>query len=364
VLDIPSWTRAPLPPVPECRLPEMGFRIATVLLLLASLMFVALLGLGPVWQRRPGGVSHLCPPRSTQMMGHHSDLMAADEPCDFARCCDLVLTASRKVANTTRTPARSVYIKTDYLPTHVDEILSLTDPFVLFSACSDFSPFVHFPAETEKILAHAPLDAWYMENRTAHHPKARSLSVGLATHTAHYEMTLRNLWTSGLPWNLRDETPVACWRMREANQCGSEYIERPAAAQLVKSNPDKFCELDVALSENGETGRIYTASRYAAHKFVLCPLGNGIDPSPRLLECLLLGSVPICVRHNHSFSCYGGNRVAWIEEWTMEAVAQAMRDFPLGPTAKEVEEAWRSWRQDAVFDQCMRDAAGSTPRQA
>ena len=150
----------------------MGFRVAVVLLLLAGLIFVALLGL--MWQRLPSPVSDLsdlCPPRSTRMMGHHSDLMAADEPCDFARCCDVVLTASRKIANTTGMPARSVYIKTDYLPTHVDEILSLTDPFVLFSACSDFSPFIHFPAETERIPRTRSLDAWYMENRTAPPPQ-------------------------------------------------------------------------------------------------------------------------------------------------------------------------------------------------
>ena len=44
-------------------------------------------------------------------------------------------------------------------------------------------------------------------------------------------------------------------------------------------------------------------------------MGNGVDHSPKLLECLLLKTIPICKKNPHSYNLYNKYPVIWIDDF-------------------------------------------------
>ena len=51
------------------------------------------------------------------------------------------------------------------------------------------------------------------------------------------------------------------------------------------------------------------------YKFALCPLGNGMDTAPKILECLFFKCVPICKKTNHITRVYAKYPILWVDSW-------------------------------------------------
>ena len=65
---------------------------------------------------------------------------------------------------------KTIYVKTDYLPSFVKTILpAICTDFVLATGCSDYSPMIKFKECYEKIIDNKFLVAWYMVNCVERH---------------------------------------------------------------------------------------------------------------------------------------------------------------------------------------------------
>tara|TARA_B110000261_G_scaffold6626_1_gene6772 strand:- start:117 stop:1691 length:1575 start_codon:yes stop_codon:yes gene_type:complete len=197
------------------------------------------------------------------------------------------------------------YIKTDYLDKYIDDILGIKNKFILVSGCSDFSPSIHYKKSYEKIIEIPNLIKYYAENNLSNHVKMSSLTVGLATHDTAYERKLLEIrQTIGIKKN----KIFCCFRQRRENCCGDKFVERQYASLFI-NNHQKYIDYYDNLNNND------FLTNLSQCKWCFCPLGNGVDHSPKLLECLILKTIPICKINFNSYSLYKKYPIIWIEDF-------------------------------------------------
>ena len=183
----------------------------------------------------------------------------------------------------------TIYIKTDYLPRFVNEILgTLTAEFILISNCSDYSPYVNFKREYDIIVENRYLKLWYARNNLGVHPKLRSLPGGLDSMR---DDLVANLLSKRAGVIKQESNKVLClWRSRNYNDCGSEFITRDKIKDWVQTRPEVFDWNESSMDTNAFHDLL------AKYKFVLCPVGNGVDPCPKAFEAFILKTIPIIIR--------------------------------------------------------------------
>jgi len=193
----------------------------------------------------------------------------------------------------------TIYIKTDYLPRFVDEIMpKLTSEFILISNCSDYSPYVNFKREYDIIVQNPYLKLWYARNNLGVHPKVRSLPGGLDSMR---DDLVKNLLSKRNGVVKQESNKVLClWRGRNYNDCGKEFITRDAVKEWIKGYPDVFDWVQTSMDTNAFHDLM------ANYKFVLCPVGNGVDPCPKAFEAFILKTIPIFIRTINTKDVYQG----------------------------------------------------------
>ena len=146
-------------------------------------------------------------------------------------------------------------------------------PYVLVTHCSDASA----PAHHEDVLNDPKLLAWYAQNPDlSDHEKLHPLPIGLANKDfAHGDIDAVT--------RVRRETHTKMgWLYVNINPETSP--DRRRALEAVKGQP---------FATMGTQSDFETYLRHmAAHRFVLCPAGNGLD-THRVWEALLVGSIPV-----------------------------------------------------------------------
>ena len=223
--------------------------------------------------------------------GHH---LIANKPSRFTSMFDWNAT-EHTFLKKTATPT-TIFVKTDYLRRFVSqEFPHITNPFVLITGVADWSPSVNFPHEYE-VLVNSPLVIrWYMTNCLCEHPKIVAYPGGLC-HNETSDDILRRVRCESVK---QSHSRILCiWRDRTFNVCGDQYIVRKRIEEFVKQHPDRFDWVDATLDSES----FYRLA--SSYKFVLCPIGNGVDPCPKAYESMILKSVPIIVNTQNTKTVY------------------------------------------------------------
>ncbi len=211
------------------------------------------------------------------------------------------------------------YVKTDWLPQFVTRVLpNLEAPIKLVSGSSDYTPQHVFPSETRAILKSPLIISWWATNNDIVHPKVHSLPYGLAhcsgIREEGWERRVREALLLALSKGRKkqEETKfkILCrWRDRPGNDAGADKVERPRAMSWARKNID-LCDI----VEN-EVPPMEHFRLTCTYDFVLCPNGNGIDPSPRAWEALILKSVPI-IKSSTMNDAYSRLPCLIVDDWS------------------------------------------------
>ena len=152
----------------------------------------------------------------------------------------------------------------------------MQNPYILFTHNSDTNvtnKYIH-------IANHALLRVWYAQNLLFHHPKVSLIPIGIAN----------SIWKHGdvyaLEYICSSAIPVSknfyFWF-----STGTNPAARTPCRQILEKKGLRF----------GVYSANYTMylKELAAHKYAICPPGNGVD-SHRIWEALYLGVIPILIR--------------------------------------------------------------------
>lgn len=252
-----------------------------------------------------------------------------DQPSRFSGMFDWIVT-ERDVLKKKEIP-ESIFVKTDYLPRFVrEDFPKLTTPFTLITGSSDWCPSVNFPTEYERLVRSDIVIKWYMTNCLNTHPKVFAYPGGLC----HNEISDDILLSTRREAVKRENTKILCvWRNRDFNVCGDAYITRKRVETFVKQHPDVFDWVDATL----DTTEFYRL--LSTYKFVLCPVGNGVDPCPKAFEALILKTIPIMIRTRNT------------EEVYSELPAVLVDTFESLPDLDSIYESYKSEvEEDALLD--------------
>lgn len=217
-----------------------------------------------------------------------------NEPSRFGGMFDWIVT-EHKVLKKKEVP-ESIFVKTDYLPRFVaEDFPHIGTPFVLITGSSDWCPSVNFPSEYALLVGSDLVMKWYMTNCLSTHPKVFPYPGGLC----HNETSDDILLSIRKDVVKRESSKILCiWRDRDFNVCGNQYITRRSVETFVKEHPDVFDWVDADLS----TTEFYQL--LSTYKFVLCPVGNGVDPCPKAFEAMILKTIPIMLRTRNTEDVY------------------------------------------------------------
>lgn len=209
-------------------------------------------------------------------IGHDGYSMMNNTGFYFANKFDWVMMNDKIIKKTIH--PRHIYVKIDYLRKYFNDIINIKNDFILITGCGDESPQITYKEEYLQLVNHPHLTKWYAENNLSTHPKMHSLTVGFATHTKQYEDNLLSI-RENIIINNKMNKIFCCWRKRDNNCCGNEFIERGNMTNFIHTYPDKFDCYNDCLSD------INFQKNLSKYKWCLCPLGNGVDCAPKIVEC-------------------------------------------------------------------------------
>jgi hypothetical protein len=242
-----------------------------------------------------------------RFIGHDGYSMMDNMSFYFANYFDWIIMQDKIIKK--REEPRHVYIKTDYLDTYVNVIENIKNSFILISGCSDHSPQINFNNAYSRIISLPYLTKWYTENNFLEHPKMYSLTVGFATHSKDYEDKLIEIGNN-INITEKKNKVFCCWRERSTNCCGDEFVERGHLTSFIHNYPDVFDRYSEGLST------IDFQHKLSNYKWCLCPLGNGVDCAPKIVECFFLKTIPIVRKTYNNLSLYIKYPVIWVNNFT------------------------------------------------
>jgi hypothetical protein len=229
-------------------------------------------------------------------------------------------------------PGNSIYVHTSAMPDFVANVfpslLQSSTPFVLVTGDADaLAPNDIFRSmEAAAAFLNSPcLLAWFAQNCVARHSKLVPLPIGLDYHTlmagripwwgsqrTPLEQEAELLMLRQLP--LAETVPYRAYSNFHFNLCGRfSYDRYDAIAQVAPScvyyEPHKITRLESWQRQRTQ------------YRFVLSPLGNGLD-CHRTWEALCLGCIPIV--HSSPLNSLWEGLPVWVVETWSEVTAEAM----------------------------------------
>jgi len=240
-------------------------------------------------------------------IGHCGLSMLNNSSFYFANYFDWIMMKD-KIIKKTENP-RHVYLKIDFIKKYMNELKNIKNEFILITGCGDYSPQINFREEYFIIINLPKLKKWYAENNVSDHPKMYSLTVGFATHTKEYEDMLLTIGKTVDIENKIDKI-FCCWRPRNNNCCGNQFIERGNMTKFIHTYPNIF---DI---QKNDLTTIEFQQKLSTYKWCLCPLGNGVDCAPKILECFFLKTIPIVRKNYNVLSLYKNYPVIWVNNFS------------------------------------------------
>jgi hypothetical protein len=240
-------------------------------------------------------------------IGHCGLSMINNSSFYFANYFDWIMLKDKIIKKTEK--PRHVYLKIDFIKKYMNEIKNIKNDFILVTGCGDYSPQINCREEYLIIINLPTLKKWYAENNLSDHQKMYSLTVGFATHSKEYEDNLLSIGKTVIIENKINKI-FCCWRPRTENCCGNQFIERGNMTHFIHTYPDIFYIQKEGLTTNEFQ---QTLSKY---KWCLCPLGNGVDCAPKILECFFLKTIPIVRKNYNVLNLYKNYPVIWVDNFT------------------------------------------------
>lgn len=165
-------------------------------------------------------------------------------------------------------PYQSIFVKTDYIRRFFDDFKG-TNPYILVTGDSDYSPSTFFSDQKLFTLLNCSnLIEWRAQNLCTIHPKMKHLPIGLGDTPS----------TIAFCENYKDE-------LRAVHKKDMVYLNFTP-----ETNPDERNCFASELHEKTDFEKYMWTM--AGYKYVMCPMGNGID-THRFWEAQVCGCIPI-----------------------------------------------------------------------
>jgi hypothetical protein len=220
-----------------------------------------------------------------------------DEFCDTSKYFDWVLCRHTILKN--KDVPYIIFCKSDFINNHIETLKNINSEFILVTGASDMCIELSNRKLFNEVLQIPNIKFWYGENMINENPKIKSLTAGFG---ADYSKNIIENKLVKLNKNKINKI-FCCWRGSTNDY--KDYRER---ADVTKIQNKLFVQFN----------QLYTHEFWAmldTYKFTLCPIGNGIDVAPKIIECLLFKSVPICKKNINIYRLYSKYPVLWIDDW-------------------------------------------------
>jgi hypothetical protein len=181
------------------------------------------------------------------------------------------------------------------------DICDLRNTTTLVTGYSDFPIDGH---ELD-ILEQPTLQRWFANNIGIRHPKLFAVPLGLPN-----EVDFPVYGNTRRLHEVANSAPNAKKLAYMNFKVETFPAERSAVKEMFSGLP-WVTEGSIDLSEEGH--RKYL-EEIRDHKFCICPRGNGVD-THRMLECVYLGSIPICKR-SVALEQFSELPILFIDDWT------------------------------------------------
>jgi len=260
-----------------------------------------------------------------------------NHPPNFALLCDWVIWQPGQILGRDHAP-ETIFLRTDEstLRWFTEEVLpELSSRFVLVTGSHDRPMPLgwadHAGLDWEQILRHPNLTAWFTENRDVEDSRVRPLTLGIPC--PDLSSWIDSAAESG-PWDeetfaaargwraeTRPDSVFGCWRDRSDHSSGTSprgADERSRCRTQLVGQP--FFHWTEPVLSHREFIR-----ELRRHRFVACPHGGGLDPSPRAWEALHVGTIPIIKRSSVS-DAFVDLPVVIVEDWA-EVTTAALTDW-------------------------------------
>jgi len=208
----------------------------------------------------------------------------------------------------------TIYINTTAIPNFVTYYLPhIENKFVLVSGDTDATIPDDYKSEVNTILNNKYLLKWYAQNSKKVTDKLIQLPIGLDIHT----LLISSKWGKLQSIEEQEESIDRIKNMNiiKQNKCYSNfhfgmsgrytYDRQDAVNQISK---------DLIFYEPKPVSRIESWENMVKYKYVVSPLGNGLD-CHRTWEAIILGCIPI-VKKSELDTMYDGLPVLIVNNWS------------------------------------------------
>jgi len=208
----------------------------------------------------------------------------------------------------------TVYINTTAIPNFVENYLSnIKYKFVLVSGDTDKSIPDDYVNETNKILEHPLLIKWYAQNSILVTDKLQQLPIGLDLHT----LTKTPLWgpMQIVSDQIDDINNLLKINIQKKNKCYSNFhFQMNTIFGYDRQDAMNKIPKELVYYEPKKIPRIESWKNMIEYKYVISPLGNGLD-CHRTWEAIILGCIPI-VKKSGLDPMYEGLPVLIVDDWS------------------------------------------------
>ena len=209
----------------------------------------------------------------------------------------------------------TIYINTTAIPNFVKNYLpNIKYKFVLVSGDTDKTIPNDYKLDTEIILNHELLIKWYAQNSILITDKLVQLPIGLDLHT----LTKIPLWgdMKSVADQMEDINTIKSININKQNKCYGNFHLNYASAKFGYDRKNAYDKIPIELMyyESQKVPRIDSWKKMIEYKYVISPLGNGLD-CHRTWEAIILGCIPI-VKKSKLDSMYEGLPVLIVNDWS------------------------------------------------
>jgi hypothetical protein len=244
-----------------------------------------------------------------QLMCHHIIIYICDHHIDNPK------SESTDIPSTyPKSDGETIYINTTAIPNFVTNYLpNIKYKFVLVSGDTDAGIPDDYVNETKIILDNPLLLKWYAQNCVLITDKLKQLPIGLDLHT----LTKNPLWgpLQKVSEQIDDIKMIQKINITKKNKCYSNFhFQMDTKFGYDRIDAKNKIPNELMYYEPTKVPRIDSWKKMIEYKYVISPLGNGLD-CHRTWEAIILGCIPI-VKKSGLDPMYEGLPVLIVNDWS------------------------------------------------
>ena len=213
-----------------------------------------------------------------------------------------------------KSDGETIYINTTAIPNFVTNYLpNIKYKFVLVSGDTDAGIPDDYVNETKIILDNPLLLKWYAQNCVLITDKLKQLPIGLDLHT----LTKNPLWgpLQKVSEQIDDIKMIQKINITKKNKCYSNFhFQMDTKFGYDRIDAKNKIPNELMYYEPTKVPRIDSWKKMIEYKYVISPLGNGLD-CHRTWEAIILGCIPI-VKKSGLDPMYEGLPVLIVNDWS------------------------------------------------